>query len=132
MQKTHTVCLKKKWISLLRKIVTFFDTVSWIIIFYVTCHLMYTDEKTADLPLLMQFKLKYIFGICSDVRNLIHWLIGLSLLINLDDKGICNSGKFGLRKDCSYSSNGCLWRCSNKKCSGKIQYGSGARSRTIN
>lgn len=32
-------------------------------------------KKTADLALVMPLKLKDIFGIRADVRNLIHWLI---------------------------------------------------------
>ena len=70
----------------------------------------------------MPLKLKEIFLICADAKELIHWLIGLSVLINLEGKtcGNCDNGKFGFRRDSSYSSDGFVWRCSNKSCNKKI------------
>lgn len=76
----------------------------------------------------MPLKLKEIFLICADAKELIHWLIGLSVLINLEGKTCvnCDNGKFGLRKDSSYSSDGFVWRCSNKSCNKKISIRTGS------
>jgi hypothetical protein len=39
-----------------------------------------------------------------------------SIKFGRENCGSCNNGKFGLRKDSSYSSDGFVWRCSNKAC----------------
>jgi hypothetical protein len=67
-------------------------------------------------------KFKDLVKICDSVESIINWLIQVGLILNLR-ASICKScgfGVFGLRKDSSYSSDGHVWRCSNKKCNKKV------------
>jgi transposase-like protein len=70
----------------------------------------------------MPLKLKDIHKKSSDVIVLIRWLIELCVLIDLEGRtcGKCEIGKFGLRKDATFFSDGHVWRCLNKKCNKKI------------
>lgn len=70
----------------------------------------------------MPFKLKDIAAKCVSSESVINWLISIGLLINLSGC-VCKSCvfvHFGLRKDTCYSSDGYVWRCSNKKCHKKV------------
>ncbi|XP_061191636.1 uncharacterized protein LOC133199826 [Saccostrea echinata] len=70
----------------------------------------------------MPVKLKDIYQKSADLTCLIQWLIGLNVLIDLNGETCksCETGKFGLRKDSSYSRDEHVWRCSNKKCHKKV------------
>ena len=70
----------------------------------------------------MPIKLKDLAVICSSVGNIIDWLLKLGLLLNLSGCAckFCESGTFGFRKDSSYGTDGCCWRCSNKSCNKKV------------
>jgi hypothetical protein len=66
----------------------------------------------------MPLKLNDVFfNLCGSKR-----IDSVADRIILDGKtcGSCDSGKFGLRKNSSYSSDGFVWKCSNKACHKRI------------
>lgn len=76
----------------------------------------------------MPFKLRELFKITDHTEILIDWLLKIGLLLNLS--GIvcqfCEKGRFGLRKDSSFSKDNCCWRCSNKECNKKVSIREGS------
>lgn len=70
----------------------------------------------------MLLKLKDLAKICESTESIIAWLINLNLLLNLKDCicKFCEIGRFGFRKDSSFSRDNYVWRCSNKKCHKKV------------
>lgn len=76
----------------------------------------------------MPLRLRDLFRLTVDVENLIQWLFQLGLLLNLSgiDCIFCDKGRFGLRKDSSFSTDKCCWRCSNKACGKKVSIRQGS------
>lgn len=76
----------------------------------------------------MPTRLFDLFGKCSSVENLISWLFQLGLLLSLGGCACksCQEGRFGLRKDESFSRDGYCWRCSNKRCNKKVSIRKGS------
>ena len=69
----------------------------------------------------MPFVYDDIYEICKERRFLIDWLQGRGLLGDLS--GICEccfEGKGKLVEDKSYSKDGVVWRCTNRKCNKKV------------
>lgn len=76
----------------------------------------------------MPLKLKDLAKICESTESIIAWLINLNLLLNLKDCicKFCEIGRFGFRKDSSFSRDNYVWRCSNKKCHKKVSVRKGS------
>ena len=75
----------------------------------------------------MPFVYDDIYEICKERRFLIDWLQGRGLLG--DFSGICEccfEGKVKLVEDKSYSKDGVVWRCTNRKCNKKVSIREGS------
>jgi transposase-like protein len=75
----------------------------------------------------MPFVYDDIYEICKNRRFLIDWLQGKVLLGNFNSIcDICGEGSFRLVEDSSYSKDGVVWRCTNRKCNKKISIREGS------
>ena len=70
----------------------------------------------------MPLRLRNLFKIAENIESLINWLFQLGLVLQLGGVlcKFCEKGRFGLRKDASFSTDQCCWRCSNKACGKKV------------
>lgn len=70
----------------------------------------------------MPLRLRNLFKLTESIENLIQWLFQLGLVLELSgvECKFCEKGRFGLRKDLSFSTDKCCWRCSNKICGKKV------------
>lgn len=70
----------------------------------------------------MPLRLRDLFKVIENIEKLIQWLFQLGLVLDLSGVlcQFCDKGRFGLRKDSSFSTDLCCWRCSNKACGKKV------------
>lgn len=70
----------------------------------------------------MPLRLRDLFKVTENIEKLIQWLFQLGLVLDLSGVlcQFCDKGRFGLRKDSSFSTDLCCWRCSNKACGKKV------------
>lgn len=70
----------------------------------------------------MPLRLRDLFKLTENTDRLIQWLFQLGLFLELSGVSCkyCDKGRFGLRKDLSFSTDQCCWRCSNKACGKKV------------
>ena len=76
----------------------------------------------------MPLRLRDLFKLTENIENLIQWLFQLGLVLELSSVSckFCDKGWFGLRKDSSFSTDQCCWRCSNKACGKKVSIRQGS------
>lgn len=76
----------------------------------------------------MPLRLKDLFFICQTVESILSWCIEKKLILDLKGNicANCSYGRFGLRKDSSFSRDGFVWRCSNKQCGKKVSIREGS------
>ena len=76
----------------------------------------------------MPLRLRDLFKLTENIENLIQWLFQLGLVLELSGGSckFCDKGRFGLRKDSSFSTDQCCWRCSNKACGKKVSIRQGS------
>ena len=76
----------------------------------------------------MPLRLCNLFKLTENIESLIQWLFQLGLVLELSGVScnFCEKGRFGLRKDSSFSTDQCCWRCSNKACGKKVSIRQGS------
>ena len=76
----------------------------------------------------MPLRLRNLFKLAENIESLIQWLFQLGLVLELSGVSckFCEKGRFGLRKDFSFSTDQCCWRCSNKACGKKVSIRQGS------
>ena len=76
----------------------------------------------------MPLRLRNLFKLTENIESLVHWLFQLGLILDLSGMWckFCDKGRFGLRKDSSFSTDQCCWRCSHKTCGKKVSIRQGS------
>ena len=76
----------------------------------------------------MPLRLRNLIKPTENIESLVHWLFQLGLILDLSGVlcKFCDKGRFGLRKDSSFSIDQCCWPCSNKTCSKKVSMRQGS------